>query len=142
MLDTKFERFTGGPSHRMNLNRKLRATINSRGMIYLNKRLFAALGSPTAVALFYSREDMIIAIEPAFELNDETFPVQKHQAGRVVRASTFCRHYRIRVPNTEEFRRPNLAPDKTLLLNLRETTTVGGIVRKRGKAKESADGQV
>ena len=123
----------------MNLNNKLRATINYHGMIYLNEKLFAELGSPAAVALFYNREDNIIAVEPAFALNDETFPVQKYQAGRVVRASTFCRHYRIRVPNTEEFRRPNLDPNKTLLLNLRDTITVGGITRKRGKVKELAD---
>lgn len=136
MLDTKFEKFLGGPSHRMDLKNKLRATINGRGMIYFNEKLFAELGNPPAVALFFNREDGQIAVQAAFERSGEAFPVQKHQAGWVVRASTFCRHYRIRVPITQEFLRPIIGPEKTLVLDLRETITVGGI--ERGNVKEKA----
>lgn len=122
----------------MDLKNKLRATVNYRGMIYLNQKLYDSLGNPAAVALFYNREDDVIAVQPAFELSDETFPIQKHQAGYVVRASTFCRHYRVRVPNTEEFLRPTIDQNKTLILNLRDTITVGGIIRQRNKTAERA----
>ncbi len=138
-LDRKFEKFRGGPSHRMDLKNKLRATINRRGMIYFNNKLYGELGRPRAVALFYNREDDIIAVQPAFERSDETFLVQPQGSGFTVRASTFCRHYRIRVPTTEEFLRPEVVPgtETTLLLNLRQTMTVGGIERKR-KVEEAA----
>lgn len=139
MLDHKFEKFLGGPSHRMDLKNKLRATINRRGMIYFNEKLFAELGSPPAVALYFNREEDQIAVRPAFDRSGDAFPVQKHQAGWVVRASTFCRHYRIRVAVTQEFLRPIIGPEKTLVLDLRETITVGGIDRTRGKQNKSAE---
>lgn len=139
MLDIKFEKFLGGPSHRMDLKNKLRATINRRGMIYFNEKLFAELGSPPAVALYFNREDGQIAVQAAFERSGDAFPVQKHQAGWVVRASTFCRHYRIRVPITQEFLRPIIGPGKTLVLDLRETITVGGIARAKGRKNKSAE---
>ena len=131
MLDHKFEKFLGGPSHRMDLKNKLRATINRRGMIYFNEKLFAELGSPPAVALYFNREDGQIAVQAAFELSGAAFPVQKHQAGWVVRASTFCRHFGIRVPVTQEFLRPWIDVEGILRLNLVETITVGGIDRKK-----------
>ena len=50
------------------------------------------------------------------------------------RLEHLCRHYGISVPNTERFLRPDITSDGILILNLRETVTVGGI--KRGVQSE------
>jgi hypothetical protein len=123
-LDRKFEKFNGGPPHRGSPD--LRATINNRGLIYLNAKLYETFGRPKAVALYYSREDDTIAIEPAYERFAQNFQVVKSQYGWSIHASTFCRHYRIRVPTTQRFVRPEITGEGQLILNLRETVTVGG----------------
>ena len=122
-LDKKWEKFKGGPLKVS--GQEPRVTINRKGLIYMNARMYAAFGRPKAVALYYSREDDAIAVQPAYERFAEHFQVVKKQMGWVVHASTFCRHYRIRVPNTERFIRPDLDNEGVLILNLRETVTVG-----------------
>ena len=91
----------------------------------MNARMYAAFGRPKAVALYYSREDDAIAVQPAYERFAEHFQVVKRQMGWAVHASTFCRHYRIRVPDTERFIRPDIDNEGILILNLRETVAVG-----------------
>ena len=91
--------------------------------------MYAGFGRPKAVALDYNREDDAIALEPAYERFTEHFKVVKRQMGWAVHASTFCRHHKIRVPNTERFLRPDIDDEGILKLNLRETVTVGGVVR-------------
>jgi hypothetical protein len=135
MLDRKFEKFRGGQSDRFGLSTKARVTINRRGMIYLSARMFEAMGRPEAVGLYYNREDDLIAIEPGFERSDEHFEVVKKQSGWAIHASTFCRHYRIKVPNTERFLRPIINEEKTLVVSLKETVTVGGLERKKKGVK-------
>ncbi len=129
MLDLKFEKFRGGQSDRFGLAETARATINRRGMIYLNTKMYEKIGRPPAVALYFNRKESIIAIEPAFDRSPEHFQVYKKQSGWSIHASTFCRHYRIRVPNTERFLYPYVDSDGALHLDLRETITVGGIER-------------
>lgn len=90
------------------------------------------LARPKAVALYYSREDDSIAIEPAYERFIQNFAVIKRGSGWFIHASTFCRHYNTRIPNTTRFIRPDLTNEGQLILNLRETVTVGGIVRRKG----------
>lgn len=129
VLDRKWEKFKGGPLERS--GEALRVTVNRKGLIYMNAKAYQVIGSPKAVALYYSREDDAIAVEPAYERFVEHFKVVKKQNGWVVHASTFCRHYRINIPNTERFLRPDMTNEGQLILNLKETVTVGGIVRKR-----------
>ena len=126
-LDRKWEKFRGGPKSAT--AEETRVTINRKGLIYFNSKMHQALGSPKAVALYYSREDDAIAIQPAYERFIEHFKVVKKQTGWAIHAPTFCRHYKIRVPNTERFLRPDLDNAGNLILNLRETVTVGGIER-------------
>ena len=122
-LDRKWEKFKGGPlAGAANMPR---VTINRKGLIYMNARMYAAFGRPKAVALYYSREDDAIAVQPAYERFAEHFQVVRKQMGWAVHASTFCRHYRIRVPDTERFIRPDLDNEGILILNLRETVAVG-----------------
>ena len=128
-LDRKWEKFQGGPAR--SAADQVRVTINRKGLIYLNTKAYEALGRPKAVVLFYNREDDQIAIQPAYERFVEHFLIVKKQMGWAVHASTFCRHFRIRIPNTERFLRPDLTNEGQLILNLRETVTVGGIDRTR-----------
>ena len=130
-LDRKWEKFRGGP--KASSKEEVRVTINAKGLIYFNARAYQAIGRPKAVALYYSREDDSIAIEPAYERFAENFQVVRKKTGWAIHASTFCRHYKIRVPDTERFLRPDLTNEGQLILNLRETVNVGGI--EKGKHK-------
>ena len=132
-LGRTWEKFNGGPANKS--SEAVRVTINRRGMIYMNRRAFEVFGRPKAVALYYSREEDAIAMERAYERFKENFPVIKKQMGYAVHASTFCRHYNIRVPKTQRFIRPNLTDEGQLILNLRETVTAGGMVRKKGDGR-------
>lgn len=132
-LDRKWEKFSGGPAV-SKAEKELRVTINRKGMIYLSAKMYAVFGRPKAVALFYNREEDLIAVKPAYERFAEHFQFVKLGTGWGVRASTFCRHYRIKIPSTERFIRPDLDAEGHLILNLRQTTTVGGITRKKGKS--------
>jgi hypothetical protein len=124
-LDGKWEKFRGGPAVRLGQAAEARVTINSKGLIYLNGWAFKMFGSPKAVALYYSEEDDAIALEPAYPRFNENFLVVKKQMGWAVHASTFCRHWGIRVPKTERFLYPDLTNEGQLILNLRETVKVG-----------------
>ncbi|MFN0280213.1 MAG: hypothetical protein ACKVRN_16670 [Pyrinomonadaceae bacterium] len=126
-LESKWEKFRGGPAARLGKALEPRVTINRRGLIYLNGWAYKALGSPKAVAIYYSREDDSIALEPAYPRFSENFLVVKKQMGWAVHASTFCRHYGIRIPATERFLRPELTNEGQLILDLRETVGVGKV---------------
>lgn len=131
MLNRKFEKFRGGPSDRFNSRNDIRVTINKRGLIYFNSRMYRILGDPKAVALFYNREEDSIAIQADNERSFESFPVIKKQSGWAVHSSTFCRHFGIRVPETQRFIRPDIDNDRIVILSLRHTVLVGGLKRKK-----------
>jgi len=54
-LDRKWEKFKGGPLSKGGA--EVRVTLNRKGLIYMNAKMYKCLGSPKAVALYYSRED-------------------------------------------------------------------------------------
>lgn len=130
-LDRKWVKFHGGPlAGPMAMRNQVRVTINRKGLIYMNSRMFTEMGRPKAVALYYNEEDDGIALQPAYERFDEHFLVVKRQTGWAVHASTFCRHNKIRIPDTERFLRPELNDEGILFLNLRETVGVGTKITK------------
>jgi hypothetical protein len=131
LLDRKWEKFEGGPAIKKGSHTGPRITINRQGEIYMNRAGWEALRKPRGVALYYSREHDSIALQPANPRHAEVFPVVPKQTGYSVYAATFCRHHRIRIPNTERFLRPNYTEQGNLILNLRETVTVGGFNRKK-----------
>lgn len=123
-MDREWEKFRRGPFGTG--SDAVRVTLNNRGMIYLNAKAYQILGRPQAVAIYYNREADAIALEPAHARIAENFPVMKRQNGYSVHASTFCRHFRIRVPATQRFVRPDLTNEGQLILSLRDTANVGG----------------
>ncbi|MEP7214391.1 MAG: hypothetical protein ABI791_15040 [Acidobacteriota bacterium] len=128
-LERKWEKFTGGASGKP--GGEIRVTINRKGDIYLNAKAYQAFGRPKAVALYYSRDDDSIAVEPAYPRFAENFQVVGKQMGWAIHASSFCRHYKIAIPTTERFIRPDITNEGQLILDLRQTVTVGGITKKR-----------
>jgi hypothetical protein len=128
-LERGWEKFRGGPADRTKYENVVRVTLNSKGLIYMNAKMYQLLGRPRAVALYYNREEDAIALHPAYERFIEHFEVVKKQAGWAIHASTFCRHFGIRVPTTQRFLRPELNNDGIMILQLRETINVGGLVR-------------
>src|SRR5690606_25362744 len=101
---------------------------------YFNTKTFQEMGSPATAALYYNREDDSIAIQPAPQLSAETFPVIKKNNGHGIHASSFFRHFRIRIKETQQFLNPRIDNDKTLFVCLRETIFIGGIDRRGGRA--------
>jgi hypothetical protein len=135
-LEREWEKFTGGPAS--GSSDSVRVTLNRRGLIYMNTKAYSAIGRPKAVALFYNREADAIAVQPAYPRFEQNFQVVKKQNGWAIHASPFCRHFRIAIPNTERFIRPDLDKEGNLILNLRETVTVGGIEKRRRAAGPKA----
>jgi hypothetical protein len=131
-LDRRWEKFSGGPAVSRQ-EKEMRVTLNRKGMFYLSAKMYALIGRPKAVALYYNRDEDLVAIKPAYERFEEHFKLTKLGSnGWGIRASTFCRHYKIKIPTTERFIRPDLDNEGHLILNLRQTTTVGGITRTKG----------
>ena len=118
-LERNWEKFNGGPAR--SAADELRVSINQRGRIYLNARLYQAMGQPKAFAIYYNREDDAIALEPAYPRFIQNFPIVKHMYGWTVHASSFCRHFRINIPSTQRFIRPEITQEGQLILKLRET---------------------
>jgi len=138
-LDRKWEKFRGGPLSRTAPD--VRVTLNRKGLFFMNALMYTAMGRPKAVAFYYSREDDAIAIEPAYERFAEHFQVVKKQTGWAIHASTFCRHHKIHVPETERFLRPDLTKEGILILNLKETVNVAGRGRGPNLPKASEQGK-
>lgn len=123
-LEKKWEKFDGGPMAAPG-RAGARVTINKNGLIYMNAKAYDLLGRPEAVEIYYCREDDAIALEPAPARTERNFIVRKRQNGWAIHASTFCRHYRVRVATTEQFLRPERTADGHMILSMRSTFTVG-----------------
>ena len=131
-MDREWEKFKGGPAVAM--KDRIHVTINAKGMILLNANVHRLLGKPTAVNLYFNRQRDQIAVEPAHARLDLVFPVREKDPYFYIYASPFCKHFGIRMPCTQAFIRPEIDQKGVLLLDLSETTTVGGWTHK-GKTR-------
>ncbi|MBK8465751.1 MAG: hypothetical protein IPL32_07965 [Chloracidobacterium sp.] len=129
-LDREFERFHGGPNEAA--SKRLHVTISPAKLILLNRNMYNLLGKPAAVYLNYSRVSDIIAIEPTSARSAEAFPVIQNLCNWRINAAPFCRNFNIDIDTQLKFNRPEIKND-ALMLNLKETISVGG--RKRRKKK-------
>jgi len=121
-LERDFEKFKAGPL--LPTQDRLHATLSSNGKIYLNKKLYRVLQKPAAVALYYSRERDVIAVEPANPRFPQSFPVLECRMGYRIGAGPFVGHFHIRTKNTVRFVRPDMTDSGALLLDLRNTVNV------------------
>jgi hypothetical protein len=107
---------------------EVRVTLNERGLILLNAKAFSALGRPGAATLHYDEDERIIGIRPAEARLRSAFPLKKkhsHYTYRVIFASPFCKHFRIKVQRTVQFNQVDIDDDGTMTLPLRSTTSIG-----------------
>jgi hypothetical protein len=136
-LDRAWEKYEGGPNAAHSSD--LRVTINRQGHIYMNRKAYERFGKPLAVALYYNREADAIAVEPGNERYERNFRVTPKDAGYVILAAPFCRHYRIKIPHTERFIQPEFTAEGLLILNLRQTVTAGGFYIRRPNGSRKRD---
>jgi len=129
-LDREFERFHGGPNEPA--SKRLHVTISPAKLILLNRNAYNLIGKPEAVYLNFSRVRDCIAIEPASPRVSDSFPVIKNPHNWRINAAPFCRHFGIDIDTQLKFIRPDLEGN-ALVLNLKDTVSVGG--RKRRKKK-------
>lgn len=122
-FDAEWEKFEGGPGR--TFKERIHVTLNQRGGIYINSNLFAQMGRPAAVLLYYNHERNQIAIVPASAQRPEAFPVRtKKNGSHWIYAWPFCRHYNIRFAASHKFLKPVLNEDRSVILDLRNTTPV------------------
>jgi len=120
-MATHWKTYDGGPTPRH--NNFLRASIDRKGTITLNKFTLNRLGDPEAVELLFDDQQSIIGITRGSLLNPKHFPV-KVRAGDThgkVRATPFLRYFGIRVDRTEGFDTPELDDEGILKLDLKCT---------------------
>lgn len=123
-MNRRFAEFEGKPN-RTSIG-ELRVTLSDKGVILLNAKAAAALNTPAAVTLHYNEDERIIAIKPVDERRRNAFPLRqkyRHQY-RLIYASPFCRHFRIKVAGTVMFNHVDLDNDGAMHLDLRTATTV------------------
>lgn len=102
----------------------VRVTLNSRGVILLNRRAYECIGSPGAVELMYDEGEKVIGLRPKDIRHANAFPLKfKHTNDnkyqyRIISASPFCKHFSIEPKYTILFTQPDLDNDGTLQLPL------------------------
>ena len=80
-----------------------------------------------AVRLFFDENHLRIGLKPADPKRKNAFPVRKKDKwqNRVVHASPFCRHNKIRIDRTVVFNQVDLDDEGILTLDLNKTTSIG-----------------
>lgn len=127
IIDQQCEKFMGGPF--VPYGQRVWVTINSKGSIFMNQKAFQLMGRPLAVYLYFNRPKNMIIIEKTDCLTaNNAFLVKdaggSHNTGRVIRASTFFRHFIIRPKGTLRFTDPQRDRNGCLYLKLHETVNV------------------
>jgi len=135
----QWEKFTGGPTVRGTDH--LHVTLNSKGVIMMNRKAFEELGKPKAAVLFIDKESSVIGISPAHEKLREAFPVIPKGGISYwhINAMPFCRHYGIQMSGTEVFTSAGINAQGLLELDLRTTRLVFGGYRRKNKARREAE---
>ena len=125
----KWTVYQGGPNNGERL--AVRVTLNSRGVMLLNKAAYECMGSPGAVELLFDEEEGVIGLKPkdlrhqnAFPLKSKWVDKKKYQY-RLISASPFCKHFDIKPKGTILFTQPDMDNDGTLLLALESAVNVG-----------------
>ena len=120
------EKFSGGPFRKS--SESMYVSLNNRGILLMNRKAYEALSAPEAVVFYFDRKNSVIAVSPAHRSLKEAFPVAARDGHWYVRASSFCRHFRIRIERTEQFLYPKI--DDKGLLRLDLTATVSAAQRR------------
>ena len=124
-MDERFIEFKGAPSRSGRARPKV--TLNHRGVFHMNRTAARKLREADAVTLHFDIHKQIIGIRPADTKMPNAFPlkIKDENLSRVINASSFCKHFDIKVTRTVEFNNAVTDTDGMLRLNLADTTTIG-----------------
>lgn len=103
----------------------LRLTIAE--LFRLNTTAVTALKKAEAVKLFYDPHKQVIGLQPATTLETNSVPlrVKDEALNRTINASSFCKHFDIKVRRTVEFNNVRTGDDGIMRLYLTDTTIIG-----------------
>ena len=124
-INADWEKFLGGPVRPPQQSAHI--TISKAGVIKLNAFAHKLLNNAEAVQLFFNKREQKIGIKESSPRFFEAFPVKGRPAlgtTRLVYASSFMKHYGIKVTATHKFNRLDQAHDGMLILNLNDTTMI------------------
>lgn len=121
----EWEKFT---QPRKNNSDKTYAALNREGRIYLNRIAHEKLGRPEFVELFFDRRMSVIGIAASTESKNSAIPVRAKEKrtslGRVIYASDFCKHFKIRPTGTIAFHDVSIDKEGIMNLNLSQAIEI------------------
>lgn len=99
----EWEHFESGPFRRN--EDRIHVTLSKASSILFNKVALEMLGQPEAVTLHFNRRKSLIGVKEAKAADKGAFPLIKSGkvSHRIVHASSFCRHHRIKPARTVAF---------------------------------------
>lgn len=126
----EWEEFEAGP--KLPAEERLHVTLNHKGVIFLNRLAFEALGEPESAKLLFEKRSSKIGIRPANAADRKAFPLiqQRDLHFRIIRAGNFCQNYGIRVEGTMAFHNIEIDNDGMMKLELGKTSRVRRITEK------------
>jgi len=121
---TQWEEFQSGPTKP--LDKRKHVTLNKKNTILLCGNIYEDLGSPKAVALYFDKMNNLIGLCPTSPDRKNAFPViaQGHGRHRLIRATPFCKHHKIRVERTVVFPDAQIDDEGLLRLDLQTSYEV------------------
>ena len=114
---------------------EVRVTLDSRGVVRLNKRAYEVLGMPAAVKLMYDEDRRVIGLVPHDAKHANAFPVKQKDKwlNRVIHTASFCRHFGIDIRRTVLFNAVDIDREGMMRLDLNRTQTVGKDTKVRSE---------
>jgi hypothetical protein len=106
---------------------EIRVTIQTKGVIHLNKAAFEVLGAPAAVEFQFDGNRRIVGIRPIDPRRRNAFPVRRdrHKNYHSINAAAFFQHIRLRFDGTQLVDAAEFTPEGLLELPLDSMITIG-----------------
>ena len=110
-------------------------TLNSQGMIAINKVAYQRMGAPAAFQIYFDKVNSRIALKPTALAMKHAYPAAGYgkRGGRRIRAYRLLTEYGIKIDETIEFKDAEIDPDGLLILDLRTAR-----VSPRARAQRSS----
>jgi len=95
-------------------------SLNPNGSLVMNAAVYAELGSPTAVDLFYDWANRTIGVMPAAQPTKDSYPVgPRGKTAKVIRAHRLLQRCQIEMSHSLRFTAPEIDKDGILNLDLK-----------------------
>ena len=123
-MTRQWKMFKGGPTGPR--RERLHVTLNRRGVILINYKMFEAMGQPEAAFLLYDERFQVIGIQPARQGEAYSFPIKHKEktSHRTIYAWPFCKSFKVFPTNTVFFTNPEIDGDGVLVLDMNRAEEV------------------